>query len=498
MPGFEKIAANTRLDADVVIIGSGAGGASVADVLTRAGLDVIMLEEGPSVPAEEAPETSAKAFTVAWRHAGLTAALGRPPIAYGEGRCVGGGTEINAAIFQRTPDNLLEDWARRYRIDSFSPGELKPYFERAGLTVNASLTDGPMGRPSDLLLEAGEAMGWKTSLLERGQRGCVGTNACPMVCPTGGKQSMSRTLLPQALARGLRLFPDVRVNKLRVEGSRVTGVEAQARDGSARFFVKAGAVFVCAGAIQTPALLQRSGLRGNIGKKLQLHPTIKVIAEWDEPVNAHLFRHPLVAITEFMPDQRIGGSVFSPGTFALSLAEDWVRRREFLPRWKNFGIYYGMIRPRGGGAVRAIPGLRDPLVSYRLTPQDWISFSDILGKLGHAMFAAGARRVIPSISGHPGWAGIDDLRRELPIMLSASRTNLMTVHLFGSCPSGEDASACATDSFGRIRGIENLTVADASLIPEAPGVNPQGTIMALAFRAAEAWLARKNMQTVDK
>ncbi len=487
---LETINPQTKLEADVVIIGSGAGGASVADVLTKAGIDVIMLEEGPSVPAEQAPETTAKAFTVAWRHAGITAALGRPPVAYGEGRCVGGGTEINAAIFQRTSDELLAEWAQRFKISEFSPEAMKPYYDRAASVVNASLTQGPPGRPTDILIEAGRATGWKTSMLERSQRGCVGTNACPNVCPTGGKQSMSRTLLPQALNRGLRLFPDIRVRNIRLENGQAAGVEAEARDGSAQYFVRAKTVFVCAGAIQTPALLQRSGIGGAIGRTLQMHPTFKVIAEWDEPVNAHLHRHPLAAITEFMPNQRIGGSVFSPGTFALSLAEDWENRKNLLQRWQHFGIYYGMIRPRGQGAVRALPILRDPLVSFRLTHGDWQNLTEISGRLGEAMFAAGARRVIPSITGHPGWTTMAELRRDLPLKLPPGRTNLMTVHLFGSCPMGENTQACAVDSFGRVGGIGNLVVADASLIPEAPGVNPQGTIMALAFRAAEAWLAQ--------
>lgn len=487
MPGFETITANTKLEADVIIIGSGAGGASVADVLTRAGLDVIMLEEGPSVPAEEAPETTAKAFTLAWRHAGLTAALGRPPIAYGEGRCVGGSTEINAAIFQRAPDELVDDWGRRLKIDAFSPADLAPFYDRAAKTVNASLTPGPPGRPTDILIDAGKAMHWKTSLLERGQRNCVGTNACPTVCPTGGKQSMSRTLLPQALSRGLRLFPGMRVEKIRVNGSVATGVDVS--HGGARNFIRAHTIFVCAGAIQTPALLRRSGLGGSIGRTLQMHPTFKAIAEFDEPVNAHLYRHPLAAITEFMPNQRIGGSVFSPGTFALSLAEDWAKRREYLQKWKNFGIYYGMIRPKGQGAVRVLPGFRDPLVSFKLTPEDWAGLSQISGRLGEAMFAAGAKRVIPSITGHTGWTSMDALKAELPLALPPGRTNLMTVHLFGSCPLSRGENAGDVDGFGRVSGLDNLLVADASVIPEAPGVNPQGTVMALAFRAAEHWLA---------
>jgi choline dehydrogenase-like flavoprotein len=480
----EAIQNGTTLEADAIIVGSGAGGSSVADVLTRAGLSVMMFEEGPSVLPEEVSATSSDSFLRAWRHAGLTAALGRTPISYAEGRCVGGGTEINSAIFQRTPPELLDDWSRLYRIADFSESSLKPWYDRAAKAVNASLTPGAAGRPTEILQQAGAALGWKTAPLERGQRGCVGTNACSTVCPTGGKQSMSQTLLPQALGRGLRLFANARIERVTLNGSSATGVAGDA--GGVPFTARAKTVFLCAGAIQTPALLQRSGLKGLAGRSLYLHPTLKVIAEWDAPVDAHLHRLPLAAITEFMPEQRIGGSVFSPATFALSLAEDWPRRGALLPEWRRFGIYYGMIRPRGRGAVRALPGLRDPLVSYRLAPEDWLSLGQIGARLAQAMFAAGAKRVIPSVTGHPGWMQAPGAA---PLELPAGKTNLMTIHLFGSCPAGENRDACAVDSFGRVYDAENLVVADASLIPEAPGVNPQATIMALAFRAAEAYLA---------
>jgi choline dehydrogenase-like flavoprotein len=166
------------IEADAVIIGAGAGGACVADVLTRAGLAVVMAEEGPDVRSEAAPPTASEAFPLAWRCAGLTAALGRPPITYAEGRCVGGGTEINSAIFQRADPDLLEFWAKLYKIRDFGAAALAPYYDRAAQVVNASLTPPPLGPPSDLLLRAGEKLGWKVCELERGQRSCVGTNMC--------------------------------------------------------------------------------------------------------------------------------------------------------------------------------------------------------------------------------------------------------------------------------------------------------------------------------
>ena len=173
MSGPHRIAGPATTDCDVLIVGSGAGGASIADVLTRAGLDVLMVEEGPYVPQNEMPHSASEKIQRLWRGGGLTAALGSTTVAYAEGRCVGGGTEINSAIFQRTPPELLVDWAKDYRIDAFGPDELKPYFDRAAEVVNASLTLGPLDEASEILRRGAEKLGWKVSQLDLAQRGGV-------------------------------------------------------------------------------------------------------------------------------------------------------------------------------------------------------------------------------------------------------------------------------------------------------------------------------------
>jgi choline dehydrogenase-like flavoprotein len=488
-----------RIDRDAVVecgtlvIGSGAGGATVAARLAEAGRDVVIVEEGPYVDHADVPEEVPEAMNRLWRGGGLTVALGQTPVAYAEGRCVGGGTEINSAIMQRAPETLLESWAKTYQIADFGPTQLKPYYDRAAAIVNASLTAGPLGAATDILRLAGATLGWKTSPLERAQRHCVGTNLCSVGCPTGGKQSMTATQIPAALACGARLIAECNVRRLVLEGSHVARVNAVARgwDGQRhRVSFRPRDVFVCAGAVHTAALLRRSGMRRNVGDTLRLHPTIKVVARFAREVNAHRSRLPLNAITEFMPDQRLGGSIFLPGYFGMSIAEDWENRRWLLQEWRNCGMYYAMVRGVGTGTVRPMPGLAEPLVRYALAGVDWTNLGLGVARLGQAMFAAGATHVYPSIAGHPGWTSLDSCIEFAHRALPANRTNLMTIHLFSSCPPGEDLVRCATDSFGRIHGTENVFLADASQIPEAPGVNPQLTIMAMALRNAEAFLAR--------
>jgi choline dehydrogenase-like flavoprotein len=477
-----------RLECDVLIVGSGAGGSAVADVMTAAGRDVLMVEEGAYLPHDRVPEQLPDAFLNMWRCSGLTVALGPAPVAYAEGRCVGGGTEINTAIFQRAPDEIVEGWRQSHRVDDLSPLSLKPYYDRAAAAVSARLTTGPLGRPSDLLREAGERLGWKVEALRRSQRHCVGTNLCLAGCPTGGKQSMSSTLIPLALARGLRLVSQCRVDRLEIRSGRVSGARATARDITGRrvrLAIRARAVFVCAGAIHTPALLLRSGIKRAVGRSLRLHPTVKALARFDETVDAASHRVALYSITEFMPAIRIGGSLTTPGVFGMGLAEDWENRRDLIDDFPRTATYYAMARAEGVGRIDVLPGAHEPLVRYRLKESDWPLLATGLDALVKAMFAAGARRVFPGFRQHAGWTDAASASQEIARGLPRKLANLFTIHLFSSCPMGEDEARCPIDSWGRVRGVEGLHVADGSMIPDAPGVNPQATIMALAYRTAE-------------
>lgn len=482
----------TSLPCDVLVIGTGAGGATVAATLAESNVDVLMLEEGPDVRGDSAPLALSESFQTMWRNGGLTASLGTPPIAYAEGCCVGGGTEINSAIFQPASDTIVERWALANQLADLSPQTLAPYFARAAAAVNASPTSTTPGPPTVLLQRAAAAMGWQTSMLERGRRESTDSRHRTSGFADGAKQSMTVTLIPRALSAGARMVARCRVIRLIRKGRRVIGAEATATDAHGRrhaVTISANNVFVCAGTIQTPALLQRSGLGRNAGRAFQLHPTVRVLARFAKPVDAHRHHLPLVAITEFSPDLRFGGSVFTLATFGLGLAEDWALRSELLADYRHFAMYYAMIRPDGVGQVRALPGLTEPIVSYRLTARDWRRLGSGLERLAQALLAAGATEVIPSICTHPGWKSAGDLQRNLPIDLPRRLTALMTIHLFGSCPMGANEVFFPVDPSGRLRDTDNAFVADASILPGAPGVNPQATIMAFAFRIADDFLA---------
>jgi choline dehydrogenase-like flavoprotein len=247
-------------------------------------------------------------------------------------------------------------------------------------------------------------------------------------------------------------------------------------------------LFICGGAIQTPALLRRSGIANNIGNSLQMHPSVKVIARFPEDVNSADMGVPVHQVKEFAPRFSFGCSISSPAYLALAMNDRPNYAGEVDKAWQKMAIYYAMITGEGFGSVRCVPGFGDPLVRYRLTEQDLKDLSEALQKLSLLLFEAGAEALYPSITQGQIFTQPADIAQlpDLPV----SRTNLMTVHVFSSCPMGENKQRCATDSFGRVHGFKNLYIADASLLCSAPGVNPQGSIMAIARRNALKFLGK--------
>jgi choline dehydrogenase-like flavoprotein len=191
-------------------------------------------------------------------------------------------------------------------------------------------------------------------------------------------------------------------------------------------------------------------------------------------------------VKEFAPDLSFGGSSSSPGQIALALSDDWGARAHEIEAWERMAVYYAAIRPEGRGRVVAIPGVADPLVAFRLTRTDLERLRRGLARLAHLLLAAGAERVWPSVRGAPPAGRAADIPG-MVAPLGAATASLMTVHVFSSTPMGERPDL-PVDSFGRLRAVAGCYVNDASLLPTAPGVNPQGSIMAVARRNVARWL----------
>ncbi len=460
-----------RLLADVLVIGSGPGGAVTATVFAEAGKSVLMIEEGAHLALDSAPAFSNEEILQKYRNAGVNLAMGRAQIAYVEGRCVGGGSEINRGLYHRTPNWLLENWRRDYGVTDLTPDSLAPHFAACESTALVEHVPGDASLMSRRLHDGATSLGWASYQAPRlfhydGRGG-------------GAKQSMSETFVPRFLAAGGRLLADTRALRIRRSAGKW---RVEARHTRQPVEIVADVLVSACGAVHTPSLLRRSGFRHNIGNSLRFHPMVKVVAVFEDEVNRPVDQDPVHQIRQFEPGLGMGCSISKRPTLALALANRPDALREVDANWRRMGIYYAQ-SASGRAYVRNLPGLGDPLVAINQGVAELRELGKGLRLLCEALFAAGAVAIHPCVPGYPVLHSPANLTL-LPDVLRAAASTLTSVHVFASCPMGDNPSICATDSYGRVRDAEGLYIADASLLCGPTTVNPQGTVMAIAHRNA--------------
>ncbi len=473
----------TELSCEVLIIGSGPGGATTAALLAEAGRDVLIVEEGPDLTIDSAPSYSMAELDQKYRNGGLNTSFGRTPVTYIEGRCVGGASEINAALYHRPHEGTLEDWRREYQIADFGLQALIPEFQQIEREMSVSRRADGLSPSSQTLIQGADKLGWKHAEIERFWK-YEGAPAGQI--DRGRRQSMTETLIPRARAAGARLVPDTRVLRLVMNGPRAVEAHAQGPDRK-RVRIRFEQLVLAAGAVQTPVLLRRSGIRRNIGDALRLHPMMRVAARFDHRVNDPAFGVPVQQVEQFKPALTLGCSHSSPPHIALWLGRQVPERQRIMAEWQNVAVFYVAVQGEGRGTVRALPGLGEPLVRYENTDRDHRLLGEGLHHLGRLLFEAGALQIMSPVDGEAPINTPTGLPRLLD--LPHKGIAVSTIHLFSSLPMGEDRERCAVDSYGRLHSYENVRVHDASILPTSPGVNPQGTIMAIVRRNTRQMLA---------
>ena len=461
------------IETEILVVGSGAGGAPTAALLAEAGYEVTILEEGALVRQGEVVPFSLEQMDRQYRAGGVTAALGLPSIAYTEGCCAGGGTEVNSGLYRRPPEEVIDRWRRVHRVTDLDPADVETICDEVERDLSVQTVPGAQTPASEALRRGAAALGWQHDEIPRWMTYPDGPDA-----RQGRRQSMTETYLPRAERAGGRLLTGHRVDRLVLDRGRAVRAAVTRDDGRA-VTVDFDHVIVCGGAIQTPALLQRSGLRRRIGRTLAVHPTVKLAARFPDADNVP-DDVPVHQVKEFAPDLSFGGSASNPGLVALALSDSWSRFGAAITDWRRLSVYYAAITSEGRGWVQAVPGLRDPVVTYRLTAKDRAVLGRGLARLALLLLEAGATEVYPSYRGAP----VVRQRRDLATVqgtYTTGRASVMSVHLCSTVPFGE-TEAAAADSHGLVRGTTNVRVHDASLLPDAPGVNPQASVMAIAIR----------------
>ncbi len=492
---------DTKLECDVVIVGSGAGGGAAAGVLAGAGLDVIVVESGGYYDDRDFDGSEFRALTQYYM--GAPTATHDQSVGLIAGSCLGGGTVVNYSTSFRTPDGVREEWAAN-GVPAFTSGDytasLDAVMERLG--VNQEYNE-PSTREQKLQ-EGCVKLGWHVDAMPRGVRHCAQGRECGycgLGCRVGAKQSVVKTWLADAHATGTRLIVRTRVSRVLAEGGIARGILGHTSDGH-RVQIKARAVIAACGAIHTPALLRRSGLRNeNIGKHLHLHPAGVVFGVFDE---------------ELKPWEGVMQALYSDqfrnldDGYGLKIETAAQHPHLFIPfgPWRGSRAHYELmegisntvpmgvlLRDREGGEVR-VGRDGEPVVRYRLSDFDSGHLRTGFDGAAELLEAAGARRIFSS---HAKWVGYEPGRSGSRAQFmadadaagyGAGQVALNSFHIMGSARMGGSSDTSACDPTGQTWEVRNLYVLDGSSFPTPTGVNPQISIQAIAHMSARELAAK--------
>ena len=493
------------LDADVAIVGTGAGGGTAAEILTRAGLRVILLEEGPLASSKDFKMLEAQAYPQLYQES-----AGRKTKDKGinilQGRCVGGSTTVNWTASFRTPPAALSYWQQAFGLKDLTVDELAPWFAMMERRLSIAPWALAPNQNNDVLQRGAAKLGIATATIPRNVKGCRNLGYCGTGCPVNAKQSMLVTTVPAALNQGAALVTRARAERLTFVKDRVSALECSALDSSGlrpgphKVTVNARHFVLAAGAIGTPALLLRSRLpdpHALIGRRTFLHPTCVSAAIMPSPVEGYSGAPQSVYCDHFLQSQAIDGPIgyklevppLHPLLMATTLQGFGEAHAQLMAQMPYTQAIIALQRDgfredSPGGRV-SLKSDGTPLLDYPITDPLWDGMRRAYLTMAEIQFAAGAKSVLPiheDAAAYESWPAAKEAISHLSMQVL--RTRVVSAHVMGGCAMGSDENKSVVNADGRHHRLENLSVSDGSLFPTSLGANPQLTIYGLVARQA--------------
>ena len=499
------LATNNILEADVVIVGSGAGGGFSAEILAKYGLKVIILEEGPYRNNKQFKMLEKQAYPDLYQEASGRKTKDKS-ISILQGRGVGGSTTINWTSSFRTPDETLNQWKDKYSLDDINSQSMVPWFEKVEKQLSISPWALPANENNQILARGMSKLGWSSKVIPRNVNGCANLGYCGMGCPIDAKQSMLVTTIPSALSMGATLISRARVEKFEFENGNISSVKVRALNTKGQINdesiinIRAKHFILSAGGIGSPAILMRSKAPDPyslLGKRTFLHPTTGSSAIMPEPVNGFSGAPQSIYSDQFLwrdgVEGEMGYKLEVPPLHPLLLSSivpgHGEQHRNLMKQYPHLqgviALHRDGFNSESEGGVVELDANNLPVLDYPLTDMFLRSAKDSLLTMAEIQFAAGAKQVIPMHSDTilaNSWNEAKTIIKDLSI--EKLKLKVFSAHVMGGCGMGAFDRNSVVNAYGEHHQINNLNIIDGSIFPTSLGVNPQLTIYSLAMRNA--------------